>query len=359
MTKLVFLSILALSVYAQDIIKAKESVSLKNSALVLIEYQNEWLSEESKLSKLMQDKEQFNNSIINSKKALAHARKLGIKVIHVPLIVSEDYREFGTSAKYGLRAVIPEVKTWQGKSKDFHKDFIPFKDEFIVKGRVGASGFAGSNLDSILRNNGIDTLFLTGYATNVCVESTMREAHDKGYNTIVISDATSAFTKEQKDFFLKEIVHHYGQSISTEIFLNSVIHEDNSTILASYYDALAKEDIEKALSFISNDIHYLAVKDKSEKYPSLYGMYKGHNGVKEFFKHLQEYYEIKDFDVQSIGSNKNEAFAKGHLEYIIKKNGKKFSSDWMAFAKIKNGKISEYQFFKDTANLETQYGIED
>jgi len=55
-----------------------------------------------------------------------------------------------------------------------------------------------------------------GYAANACVESTFRQA--LGYSTHVIEDATSAFTKEQKEFLLKEIVHHYGQSLNTKDF---------------------------------------------------------------------------------------------------------------------------------------------
>lgn len=68
----------------------------------------------------------------------------------------------------------------------------------------------------ILKNNEIKNLFLMGYAANACVESTFRQA--LGYSTHVIEDATSAFTKEQKEFLLKEIVHHYGQSLNTKDF---------------------------------------------------------------------------------------------------------------------------------------------
>lgn len=196
-----------------------EEIDVKDSVLVLIEYQNEWLDENSKLYKLMKDKKQFLDSINNSKKILEYARKIGMKVIHVPFIVSNDYKEFGNNAKYGLRAVIPNAKTWQGKNKDFHSDFIPKEDEFIVSGRIGASAFSSSNLDAILRNNDIKTLFFTGYATNVCVESSFREAHDKGYNAIVIDNATSSFTQEEKEYFLKYIVHHFGATISTKEFL--------------------------------------------------------------------------------------------------------------------------------------------
>jgi nicotinamidase-related amidase len=197
-----------------------DAIDINKSALVLIEYQEEWLGENSKLKDLMKDQEQFENSRINSKRVLEYARKIGMNIAHVPLIVSNDYKELGKEkATLGLRAAIQKAGTWQNESKNFHKDFIPQNDEFIIGGRVGASGFAGSNLDTILRNSKIDNLFLTGYATNVCVESTLREAHDKGYNTYVISDATSAFTKEQKDFFEKHIIHHFGKILTTSKFL--------------------------------------------------------------------------------------------------------------------------------------------
>lgn len=197
-----------------------ESVDVNKATLLLIEYQNEWLGKDSKLKNLMKDKEQFEESIQNSKKVLEYARKIGMNIMHVPLIVDNDYKEFGKEkAKLGLRAVIQQVNTWQDDAKEFHKDFKPLNGEFVVSGRVGASGFAGSNLDSILRNNKIEDLFLIGYATNVCVESTLREAHDKGYNAYVISNATSAFTQEQKEFFEEHIIHHFGGLLKTSEFL--------------------------------------------------------------------------------------------------------------------------------------------
>lgn len=91
--------------------------------------------------------------------------------------------------------------------------------EFVVAGRIGASGFTGSNLDAYLRNNKIENLYIVGYATHVCVESTFREAHEKGYNTYVIADATSAFNHTQQSYFLSEIVHHFGESLTTEEFI--------------------------------------------------------------------------------------------------------------------------------------------
>ncbi len=71
-----------------------------------------------------------------------------------------------------------------------------------------------------MRNNKIENLYLVGYATHVCVESTLRDAHEKGYNTYVLSDATSAFNKVQQDYFLSEIVHHFEEHLKTNEFTN-------------------------------------------------------------------------------------------------------------------------------------------
>ena len=83
---------------------------------------------------------------------------------------------------------------------------------------LGMSGFSGSNLDSYLRNNQINRIYLAGYALHVCVESTLRDGHDRGYEVILLEDATSAFNSEQRDYVLKNVVHHFGAHISVEEF---------------------------------------------------------------------------------------------------------------------------------------------
>lgn len=198
----------------------KNNPTSQSSALVLIEFQNAWLAEGAKLATFMQDTAQFETAKQQAKKALAFARKVGMHVVHVPFIVSGDYKELGgDKAHFGLRAAIQKAGTWQDGAKAFHEDFMPLPHELVVSGRVGASGFAGSNLDALLRNNTISTLYLAGFATNVCVESTLREAHDRGYETFVLADASSTFTHEQKVFFEQHIVHHFGAMLLTKTWM--------------------------------------------------------------------------------------------------------------------------------------------
>ncbi|WP_339679860.1 cysteine hydrolase [Cyclobacterium marinum] len=193
----------------------------EKSALILIETQNEWMHQNGKLYKaLVEDKEMMHNSIANIEKALAYARKNNIEVIHVGLRFEKGYPEL-SNGKSGLRKAIPNAGTFPINEfgSQFYETVKPIAGEFVVTGRVGASGFTGSNLDVYLRNNKIENIYLVGYATHVCVESTFRDAHEKGYNTYVISDATSAFNKVQQDYFFNEIVHHFGEELTAGEFV--------------------------------------------------------------------------------------------------------------------------------------------
>ncbi|STD54554.1 cysteine hydrolase [Empedobacter falsenii] len=194
----------------------------EKSALILIETQNEWMHPDGKLNKaLLKDKEMMQTSITNIEKALDYARKNNIEVIHVGLRFEKGYPELA-NGKSGLRKAIPNAGTFPINEfgSQFYETVKPIEGEFVVTGRVGASGFTGSNLDAYLRNNKIENIYLVGYATHVCVESTLRDGHERSYNTYVISDATSAFNKMQQSYFLSEVVHHFGEHLTTEEFVN-------------------------------------------------------------------------------------------------------------------------------------------
>ncbi|WP_228405955.1 cysteine hydrolase [Chryseobacterium sp. YR221] len=199
-----------------------QSQTKEKSALILIETQNEWMHEEGKLyNALVTDKDMMHNSMANIEKILDHARKNNIKIIHVGLRFEKGYPELA-NGKSGLRKAIPNAGTFPINEfgSQFYETVQPIENEFVVTGRVGASGFTGSNLDVYLRNNKIENLYLVGYATHVCVESTLREAHEKGYNTFLISDGTSAFNRTQQDYVINEVVHHFGEHLTTKEFMN-------------------------------------------------------------------------------------------------------------------------------------------
>ena len=148
-----------------------------------------------------------------------YARQNDIQIIHVGLRFEKGYPEMG-SGKSGLRKAIPKAGTFKINEfgSQFYETVKPMNDEFVVTGRLGASSFTASNLDTYLRNNRIENLYLAGYATHVCLESTLRDAHDKGYNTFYSLMLQLHLTKQQ-DYVLQEIVHHFGEHLTTKEFV--------------------------------------------------------------------------------------------------------------------------------------------
>lgn len=162
------------------------------------------------------------SAVRHAEQILAAARSHGWTIVHAGLDFRNDrhYRLFGGGdGVLGLRAAIPHAGTWTGAGAEFAAPFVPQENEFVVAGRSGVSVLKNFTLDPFLRNNRIDTLILAGFATHVCVESTLREAHDMGMNTWVASDACAAFTTAQHEYFMENILHHFGAGITTEALL--------------------------------------------------------------------------------------------------------------------------------------------
>jgi ureidoacrylate peracid hydrolase len=88
-------------------------------------------------------------------------------------------------------------------------------DEIVIKTRYSAFVPGASNLDSVLKAHGIDTLLVTGVATNVCCESTARDGMMMGYRTVMVSDANAAFTQENHAHALRNFLVTFGDVQST------------------------------------------------------------------------------------------------------------------------------------------------
>jgi ureidoacrylate peracid hydrolase len=95
-------------------------------------------------------------------------------------------------------------------------ELVPQPGEFVVP-KARYSGFCGTNLDNILRARNVRHLIFTGIATNVCVESTLREAFHREYFCVLVDDATQ---QSGPDFVQKAVLY------SVETFLGWVTTTD-------------------------------------------------------------------------------------------------------------------------------------
>jgi nicotinamidase-related amidase len=189
------------------------------SALILVEYVNDWLSPTGGIYPVFQDREQVDTAIANSKIILEEARRRGLHVIHAALKFEPTFKVLG-EAKYGLRKMTRDHGAFLGEQADFFPGFEPAEGEHVVRERAGGSSvFVGTTLDGYLRNNRIFDIYLAGFSLRQCVESSMRNAHDLGYHTNVIYDASAGYTRKQQDDFVAEIAPFYANAVTTQEFV--------------------------------------------------------------------------------------------------------------------------------------------
>jgi nicotinamidase-related amidase len=83
-------------------------------------------------------------------------------------------------------------------------ELAPLPGEFVIH-KPGKGAFYATNLELILKEHNITHLFITGVTTEVCVQTTMREANDRGYECLMVEDCTESYFPEFKQSTLEMV----------------------------------------------------------------------------------------------------------------------------------------------------------
>ena len=170
------------------------------TALVLIEYQNEFVSDGGVLHNAVAAVMDKTGMLANTVALVDAARAAGVTVMHAPITFAPGHGELSRHPYGILKGVVDGnafVKgTWGAAIVE---DLTPAEDDILIEGKRGLDTFASTNLDFILRARGISTVLLAGFLTNCCVESTMRSAYENGYRVVTLTDCTAATSAEEHD----------------------------------------------------------------------------------------------------------------------------------------------------------------
>jgi nicotinamidase-related amidase len=179
----------------------------KKSALMLIDLQNGVVARETKPYP--------SSDVIERSRAMAAAfRAKGALVVYVRVRM-EDFLALPSDEPMNRPKEIPASASEIAESAGMQKD-----DLLITKRHWGA--FAGTNLERELRSRGIETIVLAGIATNIGVESTLRQGTGLGFAFVTVEDACSTFSPEMQDFAFKAIFPRLSHVRKTQQVLEAL-----------------------------------------------------------------------------------------------------------------------------------------
>src|SRR6202166_1460303 len=193
------------------------TVELDGAALVIIDMQRDFLEPGGFGAALGNDVTRLQSAVAPCRAVLAAARAHGMLVIHT----REGHRPDLTDAprhkvergdpamRIGAPGPMGRILVRGEPGHDIIAELYPQAGEPVID-KPGKGAFYQTDLDLMLRNRGIDTLLVCGVTTEVCVNTTVREANDRGYRCIVLSDCCASYFPEFHDMGLKMIAAQGG-----------------------------------------------------------------------------------------------------------------------------------------------------
>jgi ureidoacrylate peracid hydrolase len=197
-----------------------EKVRAGQAALVVVDMQNDFCADGGMMSREGLDLSEVKKTAERLPEFIQAARDVGMLVIFVRNIyssngnayLSDSWLEQASRKRQGsyTRREVCASESWEG---DFYGAIRPAAgDPVITKHRYSA--FHNTDLDTVLRANGIRSIILTGVATNVCVETTAREGFVRDYYIVMVKDGCATYSVADHEATLRNIDRFFGEVTS-------------------------------------------------------------------------------------------------------------------------------------------------
>jgi biuret amidohydrolase len=208
------------------------AVDTGRMALVIIDMQRDFLEPGGFGAALGNDVSLLKAAVGPCRDLLAAARRAGTLVIHT----REGHRPDLTDAppikvergdpatRIGAPGPMGRILVRGEPGHDIIPELYPEAGEPVID-KPGKGAFYQTDLELMLKNRGIETLLVCGVTTEVCVNTTVREANDRGFRCIVLSDCCASYFPEFHDMGLKMIKAQggiFGSVASSQSLLSAL-----------------------------------------------------------------------------------------------------------------------------------------
>ncbi|MBL4576892.1 MAG: cysteine hydrolase [Flavobacteriales bacterium] len=181
----------------------------KNTALILIGYQNDYFAEDGILREVVDESSRVTGVLENT---VALLKEMGdMLVISTPIIFTKDYSELREPV--GILKTIMEVGAFKRgeKGSETVPEIKQFGDSIIeIPGKQGLNAFINTDLEKTLREHKIEEVLLAGTVCSICIDSTGRSAVERGFNVTILSDCISGRTVFEQVFYCDEVFPLYA-----------------------------------------------------------------------------------------------------------------------------------------------------
>ncbi|WP_372863612.1 cysteine hydrolase family protein [Spongiibacter sp.] len=195
-------------------------MDLSKTALLLIGFQNDYFSTDGVLHAVIEESSRVSGVLENTLRLLENAGSRFGCVISTPIHFTESYEELENPV--GILKTVKEAGAFRAGTPGAKTiaELSPYAGLITeVAGKRGLDAFSNTELEVLLRKNGIEHIVLAGTVTSICIDSTGRHAAELGFNVSVLSDCTSSRTVFEQEFYCEQVFPLYGQVVDIQQLL--------------------------------------------------------------------------------------------------------------------------------------------
>lgn len=186
------------------------TLSTEGTALLVVDMQNGFLDAQGSMARIGMPHEALTTALPGCERLVALAREAGVPVIFTRYVYQPGFADGGLLPNEkvpdmkGVDALI--VGTWDA---EITPSLTPEPGDVVID-KSRPSSFYGTQLEPVLTSQGIRTLVICGVTTNICVETTARDAGQRDYRVHVPSDAVAEYDPVRNDVALGTIGFAFG-----------------------------------------------------------------------------------------------------------------------------------------------------